>query len=149
MLLPFTFMAIKFLWDLLTKKKIFKILIIIALTAVAALQILNGVKKAIKRKYDYEYKVGRWLKAQKYDSSNPRIIVATTQPQYPFWADGVWMNISDNKIQFTEQLEEIKQADFVVLEDDQQEIIKIIKQEQSFKLLEQKHPQVIVFARGK
>ncbi|MCK4983079.1 MAG: hypothetical protein KAS17_09160, partial [Victivallaceae bacterium] len=154
MLLPFTFIGIRFLWDILLSfsyKKFLKPVLVIALSAVAVLQIVNGAKKAIKHKYDYEYKTGFWIKANKAEfcTSKSRIIVAATQPQYPLWADAVWMNISDNKIQFTEQLPEIKEADFVVLESDQHEAIEILKQQKEFKLLEQHHPEVLIFAKLK
>lgn len=45
-----------------------------------------------------------------------------------------------NKIQFTEQLNEIKEAEFIVFESDQQETIKILKQQ---------HPKVLIFAKSK
>jgi len=152
MLLPFTFIGIKFIWDLvLSYKKFLKPVLVIALSVVAILQIMNGVKKVIKRKYDYEYKTGLWIQANKDKSgtSRSRIIVAAAQPQYSLWADAVWMNISDNKIQFTEQLNEIKEADFVVLENDQEETIEILKQQKEFKLLKQQHPEVLIFAKLK
>jgi len=164
MLLPFTFIGIKFLWDLLPELKRFtfftekpkamrmvKALVVVALVAVVVLQILNGAKKAIKRKYDYEYKSGFWIKENKdkFYTSGSRIIVAATQPQYPFWADAIWLNISANKIQFTEQLSEIKGADFVVLESKQHEAIEILKQQNEFKLLEQQHRKVLIFAKLK
>jgi hypothetical protein len=125
--------------------------LVIALSAVAVLQILNGAKKAIKRKYDYEYKTGFWIQENKDKFYTPksRIIVAATQPQYALWADAVWLNISANKIQFTEQLSEIKEADFVVLENKQREAIEILKQQKEFKLLEQRHRRVLVFAKLK
>ena len=152
MLLPFTFIGIKFLWDILISyKKFLKPVLVIALSAVVVLQILNGVKKAIKHKYDYEHKTGYWIKGNKnkFCTSDSRIIVAATQPQYPLWADAVWLNISDNKIQFTEQLNEIKEADFVVLEDDQLDAIEILKRQKEFKLLEQEYPEVLIFVNSK
>jgi hypothetical protein len=152
MLLPFTFIGFKFIWDiLLSYKKFLKPVLVIAFAAVAVLQIINGAQKAIKRKYDYEYKTGFFIQANKdkFYTSKSRIIVAATQSQYSLWADAVWMNISDNKIQFTEQLPDIKKADFVVLESDQREAIEILKQQKEFKLLEQQHPEVLIFAKLK
>lgn len=147
MLLPFTFTGIKFLWDLVPDRKNFKYPLIAILTVVALLQIHNGVKKAIKRKYDYEYNIGQWLKSNK-DKLYPtrkRLLIAGTQPQYPYWADATWLNISENPIQFTEQLPEIRKAGFVVLEEDQKDAIDILKKQKDFKLLKQIHPDVFVF----
>jgi hypothetical protein len=152
MFLPFTFIGFKFVWDLLISyKKIFKPVLITALCVVAVYQIINGAKKAISHKYDYEYGTGAWIDANKdkFGCSRPRIIVASSQPQYALWADAVWMNISDNKIQFAEQLEEMKNADFVVLEDDQHDAIDILKKQKSFKLLEQLYPETFIFVRSK
>ena len=166
MLLPFTFIGLKFIFDLLPELKrlkffaekpkviqTVKILFITALVVVALLQIKNGAKQAIKRKYDYEYKTGFWIEANKdkYCSAKGRILVAATQPQFALWADAVWLNISENKIQFKEQLKEMQEADFVVFESDQREIIEIFKKQKGFKLLEQQYPQVLIFVnlRGK
>ncbi len=152
MLLPFTFIGIKFLWDfLLSYKKFLKPVLITGLAVIAVLQVADGAKKAISHKYDYEYKSGFRIKASKdkFRTSGSRIIVASSQPQYPFWADAVWMNISGNKIQFAEQLEQIKEADFVVLESKQKDIIKILKQQKEFRLLAQEHPKVLIFASSK
>ena len=148
MLLPFTFIAIKFIWELLTSwKKFFKPILIIGLAALAVFQVINGAKKAIKRKYDYEYKTGFWIEANKdkYCSKKDRILVAATQAQFALWADALWLNISENKIQFEEQLGEMQEADFVVLESDQRDLIEIFKNQKGFKLLEQQYPQVLVF----
>lgn len=152
MLLPFTFIGLKYIWEtLISYKKFLKPVLIIALIALALYQINNGAKKAINHKYDYEYKTGFWIKANKdkFCSSKSRIIVASTQPQYPLWADADWLNISENKIQFTEQLNEIKEADFVVLEIDQQAAIEILKQQKEFKLLDQQYPQVLIFINSR
>ena len=147
LLLPFTFMGIKFIWDLIPARKYFRYPLIIGLTVVAFLQIHNGVKKAIKHKYDYEHNTGQWIRANKNKlfPSSKRLLLATTQPQYPYWADAVWVNIADNKIQFTEQLPVINKVDLVVLEDDQQDAINILKKQKNFKLLKQMHPDVFVF----
>jgi hypothetical protein len=148
MFLPFTFIGLEFVWNLLVSfKKFFKPVLIIGLIALAAYQITNGSKQAIKRKFDYEYKTGFFIEANKdkYCPSQSRLIIAATQPQFALWADAIWLNISDNKIQFTEQLNYIKGADFVVLEDDQSDAIEILKRQKEFKLLEQEYPQVLVF----
>jgi len=149
MFLPFTFMGLKFICELLVNyKKFFKPILIILFCAAAIYQISNGSKKAIKHKYDYEYKSGFWIDANKdkfCKPSNKRILVASSQPQYALWADAQWLNISDNKIQFTEQLKKIKEADFVVLEDDQADAIEILKRQKEFKLIEQEYPQVLIF----
>lgn len=152
MFLPFTFIGLKFVWDLLISyKKFFKPVLIAGFCVLGVYQLINGAKKAISHKYDYEYKTGYWIKANKHKSSasEQRLIVASPQPQYSLWADAVWMNISDNKIQFTEQLNEIKQADFVVLESDQSEVIEILKQQKEFKLLKQPCRKIFVFATVK
>ena len=92
-----------------------------------------------------------WIKANgnKSGSSKSRLIVAASQPQYAMWADAVWLNISDNKIQFAEQLEEMKSADFIVLEKDQHDAIEILKKQKGFKLLEQQYPETLIFVRLK
>lgn len=152
MFLPFTFIGLKFIWDLLISyKKFFKPILIIALVAVAVLQVKNGAKKALKRKYDYEYKTGFWLEANKdkFTNSKSRIIVAASQPQYALWADAIWLNISDNKIQFKEQLEEMRTADFIVLEDDQHDAIEILKKQKEFKLLKQQYPETLIFVNSR
>jgi len=152
MFLPFTFIGLKFVWDLLISyKKFFKPVLIAGLCAAAVFQIIDGAKMAITHKDDHEYGTGAWIKANKdkFGSSRPRIIIASSQPQYALWADGVWLNISDNKIQFAEQLEEMKKADFVVLEEDQHDAIEILKKRKSFKLLEQLYPETLIFVRSK
>ncbi len=151
MFLPFTFIGLKFIWDLLISyKKLFKPVLIIALSVVAVLQIINGAKQAINHKYDYEYKTGFWIEANKnkFSSSKARIIVAASQPQYALWADAVWLNICDNKIQFAEQLGEMREADFIVLEYDQHDIIEILKKQKGFKLLKQQYPQTLIFVNS-
>jgi len=152
MFLPFTFIGLKFIWELLVSyKKFFKPILITGLVVLAVYQISNGAKKAINHKYDYEYKTGFWIEANKdkFSSSKSRIIVAASQPQYAFWADAVWLNISGNKIQFAEQLEEMGKADFIVLEDDQHDAIEILKKQKDFKLLKQSYPQALIFVKSK
>ena len=152
MLLPFTFIGTKFIWDLLISyKKFFKPVLITGLCALAVFQVINGAKKALSHKFDYEYNTGLWIKANgdKSGSSKSRLIVAASQPQYAMWADAVWLNISDNKIQFAEQLGEMKNADFVVLEEDQHDAIEILKKQKGFKLLEQQYPETLIFVRLK
>ncbi len=164
MLLPFTFIGLKFLLDLLPELKRFaffaekpqaikivKALVVAGLCAAAVYQVKNGAKQAINHKYDYEYKTGFWIddNKAKFGCSRARIIVASSQPQYALWADALWLNISDNKIQFAEQLEEMKNADFVVLEEDQYDAIEILKKQKEFKLLEQQYPETLIFVRLK
>jgi len=153
MFLPFTFMGLKFICELLVNyKKFFKPILIILFFAAAVYQISNGAKKAIKRKYDYEYKSGIWINVNKdkfCKPSNKRILIASSQPQYALWADAKWLGISGHKIQFAEQLSEINEADFVVLEDDQQDAIAILKSKKRFKLLEQQYPEVFIFVNLK
>ena len=147
MLLPFTFIGTKFIWDLLISyKKFFKPVLITGLCALAVFQIINGAKKALSHKYDYEYKTGLWIE-KKWNQSchSRRVTVASSQPQYAMWADAVWLNISDNKVQFAEQLGEMKNADFVVLEEDQHDAIEILKKQKDFKLLEQLYPETFIF----
>lgn len=151
MLLPFTFIGIKFICEtLVSYKKFFKLILIIGFIVLAVYQIRNGAKKAISRKYDYEYKTGYWIKANKdkFRKSESKIIVASSQAQYPFWADAVWLTFSENLINFNEQLYYIhEKADFVVLESDQKDIIKIFKQQKDFTLLEQQEPRVLIFVK--
>ena len=147
LLLPFTFTGIKFLWDLIPDRKHFRYPLIAGLIVIALLQIINGAQKVIKREYDYEHNIGLWLKAnkEKLYPSPTRLLIAGTQPQYPYWADATWLNIAENKIQFTEQLPDIRKAGFVVLEEDQKDAISVLKKQKDFKLLKQMHPDVFVF----
>ena len=148
MFLPFTFIGLKFIWELLVSyKKFLKPVLITAFIVLGIAQIKNGSKQAIRHKFDYEYQSGFFIEANKgkYCSSKSRLIVAATQPQFALWADAIWLNISANKIQFSEQLNEIKGADFVVLEEDQREAIKILKQQKEFKLLKQQYSEVFIF----
>ncbi|MDD5728705.1 MAG: glycosyltransferase family 39 protein [Victivallales bacterium] len=153
LLLPFTFSGLKFFWDSTSRRRLYRYPLIAVLAIIALLQIYNGMKKVVQHDYDYEYQVGNWIKQNKnalYPSAE-RLIIAGTQPQYPYWADATWLNISDNKLQFPEQLGAVRTAGFVVLEKDQREVIAILKQQRDFKLLEQIHPNVFVFlnTRGK
>ena len=152
MLLPFTFIGIKFICKtLVSYKKFFKLILIIGFIVLAVYQIKNGAKKAIYSKYDYEYKTGYWIKANKdkFRKLDSKIIVASSQPQYPFWANAVWLAFSDNLINFTEQLYDIrKKADVIVLESDQKDIIQIFKQQKDFTLLEQQDSRVLIFVKS-
>ncbi|MDD5698066.1 MAG: hypothetical protein PHH77_05570 [Victivallaceae bacterium] len=147
MLLPFTFMGIKFLWDLLPDKKPLKFAAAAVLAAAAALQILNGGRKAISHKYDYEYQTGLWLKTHRamLRPSGARLVVAAIQPQYPFWADAVWLRVADNQLQFTEQLPQLEKADFVVLGHKHRELVEILSRRPVFKLLTQEKPEALIF----
>ena len=144
LLLPFTVLGLKFILDLLPKKKYLKYIVIIIFAAVAVLQILNGAKKAISRKYDYEYQSGLMLKSLKPEGK--RGIIASEQPQYAFWADSQWMRTSENKAKFLEQLNQIKSADFLVIDSDNEDLKKILSGEKEFTLLEHKAPKLCIYS---
>jgi hypothetical protein len=146
MLLPFTFSAIKFLIEKLPEHKFVKPALITGFIVLTIFQVKNGAAKAIEHEYDYEYKTGKWLETNKGKyTSNKSIKIASSQPQYSFWANASWLKICGSRLQFIEQLEQIREADFAVLEDDQKELIEILKEQQDFQLLEQKNPEVFIF----
>ncbi|MFA6716020.1 MAG: hypothetical protein WCS27_11635 [Victivallaceae bacterium] len=150
MLLPFTFIAIKSAWDLLSVRKSLKSLAVFLMIAIASLQIINGIKKAITHEYDFEYKVGHWIRnGGKTPVNGKRLVIAATQPQYSFWADAVWMNISENRIQFAEQLEVIRKADFVVLGREQLDALAILRKQKEFNQLKQMNKRAIIFVNSK
>ncbi|MDD5597921.1 MAG: hypothetical protein PHV82_08250 [Victivallaceae bacterium] len=148
-LLPFTFITVKSVWDSLSAGKSLKFLAVFLMTAIVVLQVINGIKKTITHEYDFEYRIGHWIRhGKKPPAAGRRLIIAATQPQYSFWADAVWMNIPKDRLQFAEQLALIRKADFVVLGREQLEALAILRVQKEFKRLKQINERAIVFVNS-
>jgi hypothetical protein len=136
MLLPFSFVGLKFLWDKLHGKW-FKIAAALIIAVIAVGQVINGSAKIISRKYDYEYKTGIWIKNG--IKQGKKIILASDKPQYAMWAGAIWMESPENSKFLPQSFNMIKTVDIIVYRKDNIGAVNFFAGRSEFKQI--KHPQ--------
>jgi hypothetical protein len=136
MLLPFSFVGLKFLWDKLPDKWL-RIAAALILFWIAAGQVINGSAKIISRKYDYEYKTGTWIKNS--IASGKKLVLASNEPQYAMWAETKWMEAPDDSKVLLQCFDMVKKADVIVCGKDNSEVVNFFDGRPEFKQI--RHPQ--------
>jgi hypothetical protein len=156
MLLPFTFIGLRFIWDFLISTKYsrqLKIAGLLILAGVAIAQIINGMAKVIKTKNRYEYNSGVYIlnEAKKLKLSSGRDLkVASPKSQYAFWSNATWVNMGRNSEE-TIVLNKawLKQnADFILVNRKSQIEVDTVESIGFVKLPKQPSKKLLIYRKG-